>query len=721
MIKGKYICSFFKPALFGSIAVLMFWHTPAARSTELPLMDMQMMMTGNALMTANGDILLDNFEYWDSPLNHGWQLGEPAYPVYGGSAGYGTVNGVVDFQEGSRVLDVYRPASIFLPFSSQYMPYTITKAAVYPNGNSLVPISADNADLSFKIRAPLAIENFDTFSFVVIGTTEKTYLTGQNAGANHAFQLVLFPREALNGSGRTGIDSLDPNSVNLEVNPAIWVYLGRQFQDGTWHAVNIDIRQAVFKATGENLKEITAIQVRGNQYRLDDIIFFKKSPYKNRAPYLFRIGPLYALLFDQTGQYSSRLIFAEDPDLGTWCLDPNGKALCYDKPRDPVTRVPTMMDVPSDVFTNYKDENLLYAIDSEGNRRFVNGRKGDALSFRLTVGGPGAQGVEAPYLYSRIPLIYQDPATGNAIPIPNYAQYLRTYFGITAIPKWNVPITQWISGEEHFRNLQYALINSGFSYLPNVIVLRMQGQVLEELIVTCEVSDGRLSDVETFPVSVVNYPVTNNPPKIEQLSDQCFEVGQVPSQRDIIMGGLSMSDDQVITNVYTITATDSDPGDILTYSATLNGLPSYQYGPWMESIIDPFRGVIAFTPQFEGSFQCVVTVRDSRGMAAVSSFNLFCINRGTWLNHPPIVVEQIQSPQQCRAGELFTLSELKMFDPDDQKIFYSCNIGAVSNDGVFTIQTQYPGQYLVQITGYDSLGGCVTQQFLLDVTPWWSY
>jgi hypothetical protein len=730
MLKGKHVCSFSELVFFSVTALLIGWQPAEVRALESPPLDMQMPMTGNALKTAQGDILLDNFEYYDSPLNHGWQQEEPSYPIYGGTVGYGSLNGLLDFAEGSRVLDVYRPASVFLPFNSIYMPYTITKGTAYQNGNSLSLIDANNAELSFKVRAPLSVESFDTFSFVVIGTTKSTYFSGSNAGQNHPFQLILFPRESPSGNLKVGIDSIDPDSVHLEADPTIQVFLGRQFQDGTWHTVTIDLRKAVYKATGEDLKEIGTILVRGNQYRLDDIIFFKKSPYMNRAPYLFRIGPFYPLLFDQTGQYSTRLIFAEDPDLGTWCLDPNGKAICYDTPRDQTTLQRTMLDVPDDVYANYKDENLLYFTDSQGNKRFVDGRKGDSLIFHITVGGPGANGVEAPNLCSRIPLTYTDPANGYAMPIPNYSSFLQSYYGITAIPKWNVPVTQWLSGEENLKDLQYALINSGFSYLPNVVVLRMQEQVMENLTLTCECSDGRLSDVETFTVSVVNYSVTNYPPKIEQLSDQCFEVGRTPTQRDIIMGGLTLPGQtasaqaitsQPATNVYTITATDPDPGDILTYSMTINGLPSYQYGPWMQQIIDPYRGVVTFTPQFEGVFQCVVTVRDSRGLAAMGSFNLYCVNKGTWLNHPPIILEPIQSPQECRAGEFFTLSDLQMYDPDGQKLFYSCNIGAVGDDGVFSFQTQYPGQYSVQITGYDSLGGHVTQAFVLDVNPWWSF
>ena len=140
----------------------------------------------------------------------------------------------------------------------------------------------------------------------------------------------------------------------------------------------------------------------------------------------------------------------------------------------------------------------------------------------------------------------------------------------------------------------------------------------------------------------------------------------------------------------------------------------------LKSPVSPYTGVISFTPQFEGVFECIVTVRDSRGMAAVKSFNLFCINSGTWLNHPPIAINDIESPQRCRAGEFFTLSELHIFDPDDGKLFYSCNIGAVSDGGVFTFHTHFPGEYLIQITGYDQLGGYATQEFILKVSPWWS-
>ena len=173
---------------------------------------------------------------------------------------------------------------------------------------------------------------------------------------------------------------------------------------------------------------------------------------------------------------------------------------------------------------------------------------------------------------------------------------------------------------------------------------------------------------------------------------------------------------------YRIVAIDPDPLDdgALTYKATLNGLPSYQYGPWMQNIIHPTYGVISFVPQFEGALDCVITVSDPRGMFAVAEITIFCINRGTWFNHPPIVLGDLDSPQTIRAGEMFIADEMDFQDPDGDRLYWSCNIGSVGDNGVYTFQTMFPGYYLVQITAYDIRGGAATTEFLLHVRPWWS-
>jgi hypothetical protein len=262
------------------------------------------------------------------------------------------------------------------------------------------------------------------------------------------------------------------------------------------------------------------------------------------------------------------------------------------------------------------------------------------------------------------------------------------------------------SAENPMYAIACALANQGYEVFPNCrrIVANL-GQVFEDWVVTCRVSDGVVTDKEVFPVSVVNYPVTNNPPIINDVDDQVFYVG--------------------MTNYYRIVAIDPDLADMgrLTFNATLNGLPSYQYGPWSQNIIEPcggMGGLIHFAPQSEGALDCIITVQDPRGMFAVANITIFCVNQGTWFNHPPIILGDLDSPQTIRAGERFIANEMSFVDPDGDKMYWSCNVGSVGNNGVYSFQTQYPGYYLVQITAYDIRGGAATTEFVIHVRPWWS-
>ena len=84
-------------------------------------------------------------------------------------------------------------------------------------------------------------------------------------------------------------------------------------------------------------------------------------------------------------------------------------------------------------------------------------------------------------------------------------------------------------------------------------------------------------DKETFPVSVVNYPVTNFWPRFDDLEDQVFYINEPP---DLEKG----------VNIYQVLAIDHDLQDMfnLTYSCTLSG-SFYQAGPFQESVI-PLQG-----------------------------------------------------------------------------------------------------------------------------------
>ena len=110
-----------------------------------------------------GALLIDNFEYWDSPYNHGWKQLEPSFPVFGFGIGYHTVlRTVMDIREGSRVLDTFRPSSIFL-LNSSYETHTIYYELFTPSVNgvsssiSFIDLN-EKPVLSFKFLTPFGFE-----------------------------------------------------------------------------------------------------------------------------------------------------------------------------------------------------------------------------------------------------------------------------------------------------------------------------------------------------------------------------------------------------------------------------------------------------------------------------------------------------------------------------------------------------------------------------------
>jgi hypothetical protein len=687
----------------------------------------EMMQLANGQPAPNGKFvgptfLLDNFQYWKEPRSMGWTAEEPDYPVYGAGIGYGDMRTVVDFEEGSRVLDVNRATSVFLPFNNpQLMPYRISKAInsglpippwpfnCFPSctgiANCGAPLPGLYNMLSFKVRAPLAIEQFDTFRMIV-----NVVLTDGSCA-----QIVLWPKDKYTGCNLFGAASVDTNTGYV-VGPGkvstIDTFVGRQFQDGTWHLVMVDLNAVANKYTNgaASLLAIVSVDVLGNVYRLDDIMFTidSASLANNHPPYLFRIGPVYGTLFGESvncpaGAMNStcvgRLIYAEDPDLylrvqnlydlGTPGVAGGGTS---------VAQILGSGVNPVGPFVIVKGDNLnpnlgLAEISARQLRKNLDGD----LEIKLTMDGP------------------LGPMTNSAMARPVTVQDIQNNV-VTYLPQWEVASNEWFSGPlllalcNALQRAGYTLdgTTAGVPYIPGARILQpTKGQVLEDMIMTCRVTDNcGLTDEETFPVSIVNYINSNLPPLLEQLEDRFFQVGQI--------------------GTYQITATDPDPQDmgLLTYKATLDGLSSYQFGPWMSSIINPQTGTVSFQPEFEGALTCIVTVSDPRGMSAVGHFTIFCVNGGSagggWYNHAPIVSTLIQSPQEVTAGRLFVLKNLHMADPDNQPLYYSCNVGAVGVDGIYTFQSEFAGEYLVQITGYDPLGGAVTQQFILNVLPWWS-
>jgi hypothetical protein len=149
--------------------------------------------------------------------------------------------------------------------------------------------------------------------------------------------------------------------------------------------------------------------------------------------------------------------------------------------------------------------------------------------------------------------------------------------------------------------------------------------------------------------------------------------------------------------------------------------------PWWPTFIDPFSGLISFVPKKEVVHDVTVTCTDTRGGTGSGFFCIFVLSKGTWLNHPPIILGRPNRPLVVRAGEDLVLGapDIRVEDPDEDPVYASCNIGTVgcAPDGSFfwKFRSDFPGTYLVEIVFYDIRGGFDQMQFLLDVKPWWSY
>jgi len=542
----------------------------------------------SASTAASRSLVIDDFEYWDSPYNHGWESSDYAYPVMGYGIGYGQIFTQLDFAEGSRVLTVHYQPSVF----NRMEPYCLANYKLKDPETGQAP---KTVGFSYKLKAPISFENFTHLRcFLLIKTSESGWLwlsylpvEGKKVQDLGNFLPATPPPSELIPPGSSPIRCLG--------YPA-----GRELQDSTWHCLvrNLakDLTQAVEEGllpAPQTLEGIYGIVFLGDEYSVDEITLTDDLwRYENRHPFVWNPGPQFATLFEPF-------------------------------------------------------ELVLYASDPENKK----------LSFHIQVDGWGIHGLPADRGFSLREL---GPAD---FPDDPY---------LAAIP-----------------SIQRAMI----SFTP---------QYLEDLIVTVTVSDGYTNDITMFPLSVVNYRVQNHPPYIQRsgiISRFVAWVGEPFS--------------------YQVRAFDPDY-DQLTYSAMINGLPSYQYGPWQEPLIDPHSGLIKFTPQFEGFFKLTVVVRDEKGAIGQAVWDLTIANRGAWLNHPPVRVLNIPSPQMVRAGELYTVAT-GFVDPDGDDLYYSTNIGAMTPDGTFSFLTYFPGQYQVSIIAYDFLGAHTYLNFLLDVQPWWSY
>ncbi|MCL6582019.1 MAG: hypothetical protein K6U11_00125 [bacterium] len=592
-----------------------------------------------------------DFEYWDDPLNWGWKTSSYAYPYFGFGIGYGAMRTVLDFAEGSRVLEVWSTNPSVFNRLERFWVMNEDIRYLTPSGPQ--PIT-NHKVISFNVASRLGLEEWDQWEFQV----------GLITASGH-YVILGYRPVGYQGEPPVLAEGGFPAGGNTEQNPAyVVVNLGRQYQDGTWHMVMRDMDEDIDLADngrrdgsqvfGGGQSRIKWLRILGNGYRMDNIWFHtNRNIIANHPPKLQKIGPQFAQLF-----------------------------------------------VPFNLLIEANDIDLLQPVPT-GNPQ---------LYFIATIGGWGAHGTNTPNLITRVKLV-DDPT-----PIPFKGKFVMPC------------------------SIDDPQVES------NLVMLTYVPQYLEDLIVTVRVTDRMgLSDVEVFPMSVVNYPVVNHPPRLEQLEDDFYLLGSSQPYEKYF----SCYDQDYQKDIFGKSdkaGVGSASGNI-TFTAFIDGLPYYGYGPYQEDLIpEPTTPHIIFHPQFEGVHRIVVVARDTRGLTSIAEYTLVVANPGGWLNHPPVLGEDIDSPQVALAGQLFSIP-VEFYDPDLEPLYYSCNIGMVTelppegiakqlnadqslsgqstygryrNGVVYSFLTYFPGIYNVQITAYDPRGGWSTATFVLDVQPWWS-
>ena len=720
-----------------------------------------------------GSLLIDNFEYWDSPYNHGWKQMMPLYPVFGFGVGYTSIlNTVLDLQEGSRVLEVVRPSYIYL-LGTTYEKHSISHELYSPpplggssslNYVSLVEIPV----LSFKFKTPFNLEPWEMFEFDV---------SCSNA-LEHEVIIKIKPLEPPPSYESTDCD-YNPIVIEYNDNPyrpsmTVQINIGRNYIDGTWHVIWLNLPEMV-KIAVNNYNKINEanksnwyitkakkILISGVMFRLDNIIF-RKEDYskfsKNVRVDVFEPGPLYAQIFepyryilmadyianDEISNVNDFLLdqnnFIFDPNQirDTWIadlleIDPNYHYIdsdhsLYDpeyikrwipedpnfgKP-DPVAEVYLrkgfFIDITLPLFADRH-----FRINGNGS---VNLCRHGRLGWNITIGGFGRYAIDAIIVK---PLSI-DPYDGMPSYIMNRISALKS---IEIFGKAHF-------GPEQSLALESALWNSGVEFWPHIAYFDYTPQYFEDLTLALEVSNQNKVEKLVIPVSVVNYPVENYPPEVQsKIFPRIFEIGE---ETECVI--LSLDPDCFIFSMaqfYGKTPATTHlpmlPGnkirtdqDSLFYQMYIEGTHSYQFGPWIECGVDSKSGVGRLIPRFEGILRTVTTCTDVYGASDIGRRNIHCVNPGTWFNHPPVVTS-LPNPRVIRAGEEIVLNA-RAEDPDGDEVYASCNFGSIgqvaNGDTIWTFQTNFPGIYSLEIVFFDIRGGYALANTSIEVVPWWSY
>ena len=614
-----------------------------------------------------GDILVDDFEYEGCiSYSHGWTGPDPATypPTYGYSSAFHTV---LDLQQGSRVLDVYRPTSIFL-IGTPYAQHRIARE---------IDVDArTHGVISFDFKAPPYNEPGQSFQMVILCS---------NADGDE-INICLVPTDIQNDGNSS--EDMDGTMIIESEEHSVTVGLGPSLLDDSWHTVWIDLVDIVQKANGISvptdpkdylIRRVDYIQITSGIFRLDNIIMRADQWHTLcRDPHLFQMGTLYA----QISEPCRYLFIADCKGTGITVFDRNGQAQEInritdlmlnpnnflfardpDDPNDPVVKYWTDLGADPDLFgqmdPNMADFlNLPFFIVDFGLPIFAD------ENLRMTPEGPGplAKLIGHPYpgtlgwsgtatKYDPEPTYVHWGVHGpieplTTCPYDGMPTYIPVYYAAMKLVK---KLGRPYYSPDLVSMLEGALWNAGIPIWPNIGECTYTPQEFADLRLTILVTNGRQSDTGEVWIRVVNYPTENYSP-VYQLPDQelIYYVGEsgahhitfidpdcfIFSMLQLLSGtpatdhnlGLPVNEDfrKDMDHLYwRIGAIDgvniiTYPDDIMDEIVGVNGWESGDFGS---------TGLLTLEPEHEGTHDMVVTCQDTLGGSGAAELGILFVSK----------------------------------------------------------------------------------------------
>ena len=129
-------------------------------------------------------VLVDDFEH---------EYYKAISPYWFAGLDLGIIQCMLDFEEGSKVLDVYRLTSDYLSILPPYKFTKVCKWTDFNDADDTSPIWGDFCKFRCKIRFPLSFENWDNF-----GITVNCTVFNKEDGQSYQVNVLMLPIEFLN-------------------------------------------------------------------------------------------------------------------------------------------------------------------------------------------------------------------------------------------------------------------------------------------------------------------------------------------------------------------------------------------------------------------------------------------------------------------------------------------------------------------------------------------